>query len=55
MTLRLASFVTVRAFQRTAPSKISGILNQTEMLNNIMVAQNDIPPLEVINHKRRRM
>lgn len=41
--------------QGKAPSKISGILNQREMLNNIMVAQNYIPPLEVINHKRRRM
>jgi len=55
MTLRLASFVIVRAFQGKAPSKISGILSQREMLNKIMVAQNYIPPLEVINHKRRRM
>jgi len=51
----LASFVTVPAFQGTAPSKVSGILNQREMLNKIMVAQNYIPPLEIINHKRRRM
>ena len=55
VTLRLASFVIVRAFQGTAPSKISGVLNQRETLNKIMVAQNYIPPLEVINHKRRQM
>jgi hypothetical protein len=55
MKLRLASFVTVRAFQGKAPSNLLGILNEREMLNKIMVAQNYIPPLEVINHKRRRM
>lgn len=55
MTLRLASFVRIRAFQGTAPSKLSEILKQRETLNKTMVAQSYIPPLEVINHKRRRM